>query len=191
MSRPKTFVPLVLVGVASAALAALASSKSWATVQADSVPSWLTSSGDAPLASALAIAALASWGALLVSRGRWRRWIAGLGLLLAVGSLVAAIVGYSMTLDDVRDAALRWVGTTAGSPEHTGWYWTALVADIVAVITLALAVKDVPRWPAMSSRYDSPTGEKGAARKKRGPQTSLDVWKAMDQGEDPTEGTES
>lgn len=183
MNRRKSFAPVVLVGLIAAALAAVASSKSWALLDTNTGQAWMKSSGELPLASALSIAALASWGAILVARGAWRRWIALVGLVLALGSFVTAIVGYSKAPDNVRDAAINWLGAVAhGSPHLTGWYWAALIADLFVVVALIVAVRDAPQWPAMSSRYDSPATEKRAGSVT----TSLDTWKAMDEGEDPT-----
>lgn len=192
MKGRKSFGPVVLVGLAAAALAAVASSKAWAALdKADSnqVAAWVGSSGQLPLASALSLAALASWGALLVARGRWRRWIALLGLAIALGSTVTAIVGYSKAPSDLRHAVASSVGTTVlmKSPGLTGWYWAALIADVLVVLALALAVRDAPAWPTMSSRYDAPTSAKEAQPQKTRPETSLDVWKALDGGDDPTD----
>jgi len=51
------------------------------------------------------------------------------------------------------------------------------------VLALLVAVRDAPAWPTMSSRYDSPTG----SHEPREMKSSLDVWKALDEGADPTE----
>lgn len=192
MSKRKTFAPVLLLGVAAGALSAVASAKSWAALgKADSaqVATWVGSSGQLPLASALSLAALASWGALLVSRGRWRRWIALVGLAIALGSVITAIVGYSKAPNDLRHAVANSVGANvlSGSPGLTGWYWTALVADVLVAVALVFAVRDAPAWPTMSSRYDSPTGARPNRSKPERPQTSLDVWKALDEGDDPTD----
>jgi uncharacterized membrane protein (TIGR02234 family) len=186
-SKRGTFGPVVLVGVLAAAMSAVASSKTWAELgsrDAKLVATWIGSSGELPAASALSLAALASWGALLVSRGRWRRWIAALGLVIAVASLVTAIVGYSQAPSDLRHAAENSLGNAlSSSPALTGWYWVAVVADLLVVLALLVAVRDAPAWPTMSSRYDSPT----ASHEPREMKSSLDVWKALDEGADPTD----
>lgn len=189
-SSRSTFGPVILVGILGAALAAVASSKKWAelgAVDAKVVVTWIGSSGELPVASALSLAALASWGALLVSRGRWRRWIATLGLVIGLGSLVTAIVGNSQAPSDLRHAAENSLGNAlTSSPGLTGWYWTALIADVIVVLALLVAVRDAPAWPTMSSRYDSPA----ATREPREMKSSLDVWKALDQGADPTDSSQ-
>lgn len=186
-ARRDTFAPVVLIGVLSAALAAVASAKKWAelgSADAKVVATWIGSSGELPAASALSLAALASWGAVLVARGRFRRWIAALGLAIALASLVTAIVGYSQAPSDLRQAARSALGNAlTSSPGLTGWYWVAVIADAVVVLALLVAVRDVPAWPTMSSRYDAPSGPKEPTEMK----SSLDVWKALDQGADPTD----
>lgn len=186
-SRRGTFGPVVLVGVLAAALSAVASAKKWAelgSADAKLVATWIGSSGELPVASALSLAALASWGALLVSRGRWRRWIAALGLVIALASLVTAVVGFSEAPSDLRHAAENSLGNAlSSSPSLTGWYWAAVVADLLVVLALLVAVRDAPAWPTMSSRYDAPAG----SHEPREMKSSLDVWKALDEGDDPTD----
>lgn len=186
-ARRRTFGPVVLVGLLTAALSAVASSKPWAALgSADSkvVATWIASSGQLPLASALSLAALASWGAVLVSRGPWRRLLAFLGLMIAVGSLATAVVGFWRAPGDLRHAAQSALGNALStSPSLTGWYWTAVIADVLVVLALAIAVRDTPAWPTMSSRYDAPS----AAKEPTEMTSSLDVWKALDQGTDPTD----
>ena len=48
--------------------------------------------------------------------------------------------------------------------------------------TLA-AVRLTPSWPEMGTRYDSPTGEVAPVE----PEGNLELWKALDEGHDPTE----
>jgi hypothetical protein len=43
----------------------------------------------------------------------------------------------------------------------------------------------VPAWPEMGSRYDAP----GAAEQETAPpeeRSSLDLWRSLDEGQDPT-----
>ena len=62
----------------------------------------------------------------------------------------------------------------------TAWYWVAGVGAAVCLFTLAVAVRKAPSWPAMGSRYDAP------AARAAGPATDQDLWRAMDEGHDPT-----
>ena len=104
---------------------------------------------------------------LLVIRGAARRVPAGLALLALLGTLVTLVLG----IGDLTD----------GDHSITGWYWTALVVGVLASGCAALAVPFSPTWPAMSGRYDAP----GAAAPKA-PESDADLWKAQDQGHDPS-----
>jgi uncharacterized membrane protein (TIGR02234 family) len=198
----RTFGPVVLAGLASATLVAVAGDRVWAAADdpgsssTDKILGVVSGVGahDAarmPLATALALVVLACWGVLLVTRGRVRRAVAGLGALAAVGVLATAVVGFVTVPDALRD---QLVGTGVDRPgvHHTAWYWVALAGALVASACSVLAVRWVPSWPEMGSRYDAPVGAAGPVPD-RAPedappeeQSSLDLWKAMDEGRDPT-----
>ena len=44
----------------------------------------------------------------------------------------------------------------------------------------------VPRWPEMGTRYDAPTGAGAADAHDAAPKENIDIWKALDEGRDPT-----
>lgn len=191
MSRAprRTFGPVVAIGVAAAALGALASAKPWAHLSGGSeralgfaAPS-LRTAGEVPLASALSLVALAAWGAILVSRGRTRRALAALGLLDAVALLVVTVRGGFTVTGDLLGAARTDAATSAGlDAALTGWY---VLAQLVVLLTLACfvaAVRYAPAWPSMSARYDAPTGDDRPRRVE--PRTNQELWKAIDEGDD-------
>ncbi len=185
----------LLAGLLAAALAAVAGAKPWAELTASGrklVPgagsaanSTIGSAGEAPLALALALVALAGWGAILVTRGRFRTVIAAIGTAAAAGLVVVAVVEFGDAPDSVRRAVGRAIGGTAdgGTAARTGWYWVGLVAAVVLLVSYAVAVRRIRRLPSMSSRYDAP----GGAPQANEPTTNLEIWKAIDAGEDPTE----
>ncbi len=199
----KTFGPVVLLGLGSAALAAVAGSKPMAEV--DGV--WLDdrnlramveaqferAGGDElPLAGALALVLLATWGVLLVTRGRVRRAVAVVALASAAGVVAATLLGYSGLVDSMRDELAPLVGDRSQMNEipidHTAWFWTLLVAGLLGVLASAAAVRWAPEWPEMGTRYDAPTAGGGSATPVGEPQeqTNLDLWKSLDEGHDPT-----
>jgi uncharacterized membrane protein (TIGR02234 family) len=193
MADPRrTFVPVLLPGVLGAALAAAASAKPWAGLghAVGTLPMHapgLESAGQVPLASALSLVALAGWGALLVTRGRVRRGIAVLGLLAALALVVVAVAGAWTAPHDLRHAVDSELALPSGSSATvdvglTGWYWVALVAGLVTLGGFALAVRYATAWPAMASRYDAP----GARPVPERPTTNQELWKAIDEGHDPT-----
>ena len=189
MPEPRrTFFPVVGVGLAAGVLTAVASSKEWlAYDQPDPrvldpvIPGG--SFGQMPLAEALSLVLLACWGVMLVTRGGVRRVVTVLGLFAAVG--VAIVVVYAwFTLPDQRLEPLV-VERSASDLSWTAWYWTAVVGTLLSVIATVLAVRWVGHWPEMGSRYDAPGGSEPAAVPPE-EQTSLDLWKSIDEGRDPT-----
>ena len=99
-------------------------------------------------------------------------------------TLVTVVVGYVAVPDDVADE-YAGLGFHDADITHTGWFWVAAVGAVLSVVATVAAVLCAPYWPEMGSRYDAP----GAAKAPAVPpedQSSLDLWKAMDEGHDPT-----
>lgn len=196
----RSFGPTVLVGVLGAGLVAVTGHRPWLEVSATGTGGgqgaidWFAQNnpglGEMPAAGALGLVALASWGVVLVSRGTWRRVVAALGLVATMGVAATWVTG-ALTLRD--DVEARVVSADLAA----GWQldWTsAFVLSGVAVLLLlpahGVAVVRAPRWPAMSSRYDSPAARKDAAVAPTSPDDDevdpADVWRAIDEGRDPT-----
>lgn len=186
----RTFAAAAGTGVVCAALAAVAAGKPWVDVPAGAAPVGATTVARtlepyAQSASALALAlvALASWGVLLVLRGRARTVMAAVGLAFAVALLVVTVLGHGQVPDAVRQAMVDQLGTRPGSAAriplpHTGWYWLALAASVGDLVALAVAVRGAHRWPAMGARYDAPGGAVAGEQ---------DMWRTLDEGRDPTD----
>jgi hypothetical protein len=171
-SRP--FWLTVLAGVAGAGLAAYAGAQDWVRIQADGDP--ITAIGvslDSPATTALALVALAAWGVFLVTRGRFRRAVA---VVAAVAS-IAPVPGVWGTRRHLLETHAGSVGTS--------WPWVAVAGCLVACAAAVVAVLRSPGWPEMGRRYDAPAGAAAPAVPLED-QSSLDVWKALDAGQDPT-----
>jgi uncharacterized membrane protein (TIGR02234 family) len=186
--RRRTFGPVAGAGVAAAVLAAVAGAKPWIQVGIPDVPpeqqrASLMDSGEMAAAGALSLVLLATWGVVLVTRGWFRRLVAVIGVLSAVGYVFLVWVGLNRLPETVLEAARTML---IGSPEAeiTMWFWVAAASGLVSVAATALAVAWCPHWPEMGSRYDAPgaTGDDPPAEE----QTHLDLWKSMDRGRDPT-----
>ncbi|MEO6512654.1 MAG: Trp biosynthesis-associated membrane protein [Nocardioides sp.] len=179
MPEPRrTFGPVVLVGVASAGLAAVAGNRDWASSPASTTALVVgDTSAKAPLAGALALVVLACWGVLLVTRGVVRRGVAVLAAVAALGVLATVVLGYGAAADGLRDSLQQ----PDADVSRTGWWWVCLVASVIAVVPAVAAVRWVPTWPAMGTRYDAP-----GATPPPSEETDLDLWRAMDEGRDPT-----
>lgn len=172
----RSFWTTVLVGVAGAGLAAYAGAQDWVRIQAGGDP--ITAVGvslDSPATTSLALVALAAWGVFLVTRGWFRR---GVAIVAGVAAL-APLLGIWGTRRHLLDTHTDSVGTA--------WPWVAAAACLVCAAAAVVAVLKAPGWPEMGRKYDAPAG----ARKPVLPveeQSSIDVWKALDEGHDPTAG---
>lgn len=196
-ARPRgaTLGRTLLLGLAGAGLAALAGARAWAEpttggVAASSLPG-VTTAATAPAVTSLGLVALAGWGVVLVARGRARRVVTWLVALASLGALVAALLAWrEAPADLVVDLADR--GRPGESTARTWWAHLGVLGALVAVAAGALGVRGVRRWPEMGSRYDAPATSAdgtGPARTAVAPeeQTNLDLWRALDRGDDPTE----
>lgn len=155
--------------MAAAGVVSWAGAQDWVRVPRPDLPAALVSStgpdGEMALALTLGLVLLACWGVLLVTRRVVRRLVAGLALLTSLG-LCGVVVS-------------AWLRT----PPVTGWFWAGAAASAVAVATTALAVAWCPQWPEMGARYDAPGSEPAPPSED---QSSLDLWKSLDEGRDPT-----
>jgi uncharacterized membrane protein (TIGR02234 family) len=193
MSRPSAegrrwFGPTVLAGLAGTGLSALAGSKPWSEPDGQAGSTLVDrTGGHVPLAAALGLVGLAAWGVLLVTRGRVRRGVAALGAVVAVGLVATAVVGRASSLDSARKATVD-LGRTPTGAHTTPWWYAGLVAAVLALAAAAFALRFVRSWPEMGSRYDAPAG--GAAPQDPAQMEEVDLWRAIDQGRDPTDSTD-
>jgi uncharacterized membrane protein (TIGR02234 family) len=190
-SRSRSFGPTALTGVAAAALAAVAASRDWAKGSGAAAGVHVTAavkgSSTAPLAVALSLVALAAWGVVLVLRGRARQVVAVVGALASTGVVVTAATSVGRIRHDTATAVAAKGGTGQQvASSLTGWYWVCLVAAVVCVVTFVVAAVAAPGWPAMGTRYDAPTASSETAGQQARPTTEQEMWRALDEGHDPT-----
>ncbi|HET7690368.1 MAG TPA: Trp biosynthesis-associated membrane protein [Nocardioidaceae bacterium] len=182
MADRRSFWPVVVLGAAASALAATAASRPWATATAEVTGAAREVSADgsdvAPLALALSLVALASWGALLVTRTRGRRVAAVVGLVASAGTVAAAATSYNRAVDEAIELG---GGAVLADGSHTAWYFVLLVAAAAASALCGVALRSAGSWPEMGARYDAPGGQPPS----RTPDQA-DLWKALDEGHDPT-----
>jgi uncharacterized membrane protein (TIGR02234 family) len=181
----RSFGPTVLAGLAGAVLASVAGAKDWARASGASagtkVDAAAKGSESAPLVTALALVALAAWGVVLVSRGRVRQAVSAVGMLASVGVLVATAVAFNGAKDDaLRVLNGKGVDVDTSQVTLTGWYFAAGVGATVAVVAFFFAVLKSRGWPSMGTKYDAP-----GARAEQ-PVNEHDMWRALDEGHDPT-----
>jgi uncharacterized membrane protein (TIGR02234 family) len=188
--RSRGFGRTVLLGLAGATLASVAGARTWATASGSAagvaVRAGVTGSESAPLVVALGLVSLAAWGVVLVVRGRVRRVVAVVGAAASAGVLAAVVAAFGRAQADATDAVIAKGATDdVLQSSLTGWYYAAAVGGLVALAAFAVAVVASPRWPAMGSRYDAPTARAAEPRAAAGREP--DLWRALDDGHDPTE----
>lgn len=198
------FAPVALGGLAAGALAAIAGNQDWATSEAGGAARAATlgspssiSDASAPPVTALALVLLATWGVVLVARGRPRRAVTWLGLLAALGVLGFAVAAWLNAPELLASTGVGGAGGAGGpggttadaDTTRTLWSYVGVAAGLACAFTSVLAVRSVRHWPEMGRRYDAP-GDDSAPQPDGVPleeQTNLDLWRAIDEGRDPTE----
>lgn len=191
MSQPRfPFAPTVALGVAAAALTAVATTRDWLTVHvgAGLVPQDVLAGlrEASPLGSALSLVVLAAWGTILVSRRRTRRVTALVAAVAALALGVVIVTWLSGAADSARDT-LRLGGVNQPDVGLNPWVWLALLGTIGSVALGLAAYLSAPGWPEMGSRYDAP-GTRPAHSEQTDLDAPLEVWRAIDEGRDPTIG---
>jgi uncharacterized membrane protein (TIGR02234 family) len=187
MTMPKVVLGLLAAG----AVALFAVTRAWAaaTVRTPGLPTDQVSVSGvdaAPILAGLAVVIVAA--ALgVVAAGGWLRQLIGL--------LIAAVAGFAalraLTLNAGGAAlgrALRdspaYIGGTHPPVNAAAWPWVgALAFAIASVLGLIVALRG-SAWPRMSARYERevpPPAE---------PTDEADLWRAQDEGHDPTVGDE-
>lgn len=193
MSGRREMAPAVLGLAAAGGLALSTAGRPWltATVQRPAplppVTEQLTGAELAPLVPAGGLLLLAAAVALVAVRGPGR---VAVGLLSAVAGGVHGWSGLRTLLGDPgATAAGVFAGGTPGgaltAEVHAGWPALALAAGLLAVAAGLLTVLRGRSWPGMGRRYERPAAATVPAR--TDDERTLDAWRALDRGEDPTE----
>lgn len=169
----------------------MAASKHWVTATATvaNLPTIHAAASGAdlvPLAGALGVAMLAAFGAVVATRGVVRRALGGAVLLAALVVVVASLRpgGATTALTDGL-AAKGWSGG-AYSSGTTLWRWLAVACGAVAAAAGGVTAAYGDQWAEMGSRYDAPTPKPAPASPAPEDLSETDVWRAIDQGRDPT-----
>jgi hypothetical protein len=180
---------VVLGLLASAAVALFAVTRVWAstTVRTPGLPiDQVAVSGvdAAPILAGLAVLVLAA--ALgVVAAGGWLRQLVGL--------LVAAVAGFAavraLTLNPGGPALRRslkdspaYIGGAYPPVHEAAWPWLAALAFVIAGALGMVVVVRGRAWPRMSARYER------EAPSVAEPADEADLWRAQDEGQDPTVG---
>lgn len=193
MTPRRLYGPVVLATLAAGGLAFFAASRTWADTRlsSDGLPSatvGVTGSDAEPLVSALALVVVTAALAVLASGPRMRRVVGALTMLVSVLAIVVAPRPGSSSIVRAVSAAAEKSPAFTG-PESIGdissspWYFVAVLAFVIAFLLGAATIRWAAAWPGMSSRYDAPAARAASSE----PVSDSDMWKAMDEGQDPTQ----
>ena len=208
----REFGLVLLLGAVGAGLVVFAARQTWA--QAIFTPPHplpaqeisVTGQQLVPLASALALAALACLAAVIATRSAVRRVVGA--LLAALGAGAAVAVGAGVRASSVLATAQAGApagalggsttgGTSPGGASHAivvpgsagqavitgaGWHAAAIVGAVAIVGAGLATVWRGPLWPVMSARFDRP-GQKPSRRAA----DSASMWESLSRDLDPTE----
>jgi uncharacterized membrane protein (TIGR02234 family) len=188
------YAATILVGLAASGLCALAVARPWARAAATvrglpPIEASVDGADVAPVAAALAVVCLAGFGAVLATRGWVRR---ALGIVIVASAVVVvavAVVPESTTglLEDAL-AARGWTGGGYGR-SVTAWRVAAAASGVVVMAAGAVVTRFAGEWATMGTRYDSPSeGRQTSQAAADGPMSDAAMWRALDDGGDPTNG---
>jgi uncharacterized membrane protein (TIGR02234 family) len=173
-----------------------------------------------PLASALAIAALACLAAVIATRGVLRRLTGALLAAIGVGAAAAAAAAVRSSAvlaaaasTDATAGVLSGSTTSGATPGGSGSVYVPGITSGHAVVSgmpwqiaavagaLAIAAAGVatlwrgPRWPVMSARFDRPGQRVHPGRPgepgQRPAADSATMWESLSHDVDPTDEVES
>jgi uncharacterized membrane protein (TIGR02234 family) len=185
------YAPVVLGTLAAGGLAFFTASRTWAhaRIAAEGLPpdTVKVSGSDAqPIVTALALVAVTAALAVLASSPRLRRVVGVFTVIVALAGIVVVLTGGS-SIDDAVAKAVKaspaFTGSNTPATHHTIWLALTVVAFVLVAGLGAVTARFGPIWPTMSSRYDAPR----VRAAKVAPQTDADMWKALDEGHDPTQ----
>jgi len=191
VSSRRLYAPVVLGTLAAGGLAFFAASRTWAHVKVatDGLPSDsvdVTGSDAQPLVSALALVVVAAALAVLASSPRVRRVVGGFTIVVALAAAAVVLLGGS-SLDNAVEHAVKESPAYTGTGDHdfttSVWKWVTALAFLVAASLGGITARLGALWPTMSSRYDAPAARPAVTA----PQSDAEMWKALDEGRDPTQ----
>lgn len=191
MNPRRLYAPAVLGTLAAGGLAFFAASRTWAhlRIATDGLPSDsvdVSGSDAQPLVPALALVVVTAALAVLAASPRIRQVVGGFTVAVALAAAVIVLLGGS-SLDSAVDHAVKESPAFTGSGDHdytaSTWPYVTAFAFVLAAILGGITARFGALWPTMSSRYDSPAARPTVTA----PQSDAEMWKALDEGRDPTQ----
>lgn len=195
MSARRLYAPVVLALLAVGGLAFLAATRTWAeaTVEAKGLlPDEVAVTGRdvVPGAAALALVVVAAALAVLAASVRVRRVV---GVLVAVVSVVGCVLALTADVTgaaftQVVEESTAYTGTNFPDVvEQSVWRPVTAGAFVVTAVLGAVVAWLSGRWPTMGRRYEAPASHSRRERAAHDDESAADMWKALDEGRDPTQ----
>ncbi|WP_238153853.1 TIGR02234 family membrane protein [Streptomyces xinghaiensis] len=188
----RSLAAALALGAAGAALALVAGGQTWSEATTTAAQGALRVAAEGRdvtgVPAALAVVGLAALVAVFAVRRAGRAAVAALLALSGAGTAAASLYGRAGTgaLEAEAARATGLVGAGVENVTHTPWPLVSTAAGLLLLLAGLLALRHGHRWPAMSGRYERPSGavRRGAAAP--GPERPEEMWHALDRGEDPT-----
>jgi|RhiMethySRZTD1v2_1073278.scaffolds.fasta_scaffold11052_6 uncharacterized membrane protein (TIGR02234 family) len=216
MSDRRALATAIVGGLAAGGLALFGVSQAWARVEiaVAGVPSStieVSGTSAVPWIGALTLVILA--GALaIVPTGGWLRRAVGVIVGLAAAGAVIGTLTAGPAIDDALTEKLAQSPASGGvndaavvaAADHPAWRWLSLVGSAAGLAVGIYVAAQGQRWPTMGSRYDAPASRRredaggpepdqpdrpdqpADAAESEKPAEKADLWRAMDEGRDPT-----
>jgi uncharacterized membrane protein (TIGR02234 family) len=202
MSDRRGLVIAIVGGLAAGGLALLGASRPWARVEiaVPGVPSstiQVSGSSAVPWVGALTLVILA--GALaIVPTGGWLRRVVGVVVSLAALGAAIGTLTAGPAVDDALSEQLAESPASGGvddaaivaAADHPAWRWLTLGSSVAGIAVGLHVAGRGHRWATMGSRYDAPAArrrpESADVTAESEPAENADLWRALDEGRDPT-----
>jgi uncharacterized membrane protein (TIGR02234 family) len=193
------YVPTIGIGLVSAAVVAVGMSRAWVKAAATvaglpRIEVSVTGAELESLAGALGVVLLAAFGAVMATRSRTRQAV---GLLLVAGAVVVLVAAVHAAdpapLLQHRLAAKGWSPGSGYTASTQAWRWLVAAGAVGCLVTGVLVVARGRAWATMGRRYDAPATMEPPAEVGEEPAgaEALEgeaLWRALDEGRDPTRG---
>ncbi len=204
MTDRRALVIAIVGGLAAGGLALLGVSLTWARVEiaVQGVPSStieVSGSDAVPWVAALTLVILAGALAIVPTGGWLRRAVGVIVALAALGAAIGTLTAGS-AIDDALSEQLAESPASGGvddaaivaAADHPAWRWLTLGGSVAGLAGGVYVTARGHRWATMGSRYDAPAArrspetEPGDVPEESEPAENADLWRALDEGRDPT-----
>jgi len=120
---------------------------------------------------------------LLAASSQAFGWVAlaGVAGVVASSGMVRRMVGVVLVLVGAAAASMFLWSAAPEAVDELRWAWLGSVGGGLVALAGCLTIVFAHRWTGLSRKYDRSTAPSSSA--------PLDLWRALDRGEDPTEGS--